>query len=47
MRFAVMIKSVRGAFSEDELDQLFDPSSHLGVGGEIVDEAIALARKLI
>jgi len=40
-------ESVRGAFSEDELDQLFDPSSHLGVSGEIVDEAIALARKLI
>ena len=40
-------ESVRSAFSEDELDQLFDPSSHLGVSGEIVDEAIALARKLI
>lgn len=40
-------ESVRGAFSEDELDQLFDPSSHLGVSGEIVDEAVALARKLI
>ena len=40
-------ESVRGAFSEDELDQLFEPSSHLGVSGEIVDEAIALARKLI
>ena len=40
-------ESVRGAFSEDELDRLFDPSSHLGVSGEIVDEAIALARKLI
>ena len=38
---------VRGAFSEDELDQLFDPSSHLGVSGEIVDEAVALARKLV
>ena len=40
-------ESVRGVFSEDELDQLFEPSSHLGVSGEIVDEAIALARKLI
>ena len=40
-------ESVRDAFSEDELDQLFDPSSHLGVSGEIVDEAVALARKLI
>lgn len=40
-------ESIRGAFSEDELDQLFDPSSHLGVSGEIVDEAVALARKLI
>ena len=40
-------ESVRGAFGEDELDQLFDPSNHLGVSGEIVDEAIALARNLI
>jgi len=40
-------ESVIGAFSEDELDQLFDPSSHLGVSSEIVDEAVALARKLI
>tara|TARA_Y100000739_G_C20608050_1_gene466835 strand:- start:2209 stop:3402 length:1194 start_codon:yes stop_codon:yes gene_type:complete len=39
--------SVTSAFTSEELDQLFDPSSHLGVSGEIVDEAIALARAMI
>ena len=39
--------SVTSAFTSDELDQLFDPSSHLGVSGEIVDETIALARAMI
>ena len=40
-------ESVTSAFTSDELDKLFDPSSHLGVSGEIVDETIALARKMI
>tara|TARA_Y100001935_G_scaffold26518_3_gene20035 strand:+ start:21267 stop:22460 length:1194 start_codon:yes stop_codon:yes gene_type:complete len=40
-------ESVTSAFTSDELDQLFDPSSHLGVSGEIVDETIALARAMI
>ncbi len=40
-------ESVTSAFTSDELDQLFDPSSHLGVSGEIVDESIALARAMI
>ena len=35
------------AFSSDELDQLFNPMSHLGVSGEIVDESVALARAAI
>ena len=39
--------SVTSAFTSEELDQLFDPSSHLGVSGEIVDETIALARAMI
>ena len=39
--------SVTSAFTSDELDQLFDPSCHLGVSGEIVDETIALARAMI
>lgn len=40
-------ESVTSAFNSEELDQLFDPSSHLGVSGEIVDESIALARAMI
>ena len=40
-------EAVTSAFTSDELDQLFDPSSHLGVSGEIVDETIALARAMI
>ena len=39
--------AITSAFSSEELDELFDPSSHLGVSGEIVDEAIALARAMI
>ena len=40
-------ESVTSAFTSEELDQLFDPSSHLGVSGEIVDDTIALARAMI
>ena len=39
--------AVTNAFSTEELDELFDPSSHLGVSGEIVDEAIKLARAMV
>ena len=39
--------AVTSAFSTKKLDELFDPSSHLGVSGEIVDEAIALARAMV
>ena len=34
-------------FSEDEMNSMFEPTSHLGVSGEIVDEAVALARNAI
>ena len=34
-------------FSEDDMNSMFTPSSHLGVSGEIVDEAVALARNAI
>ena len=39
--------AVTNAFSPEELDELFNPSSHLGVSGEIVDEAIKLARAMV
>ncbi|MEE3303808.1 MAG: adenylosuccinate lyase [Candidatus Thermoplasmatota archaeon] len=38
---------VSSTFSSEQLDNLFDPSSHLGVSSEIVDESIALARSMI
>ena len=38
---------VSSTFSSEELDNLFDPSSHLGVSSEIVDESIALASSMI
>ena len=40
-------EAVTSAFNSEELDLLFDPTSHLGVSGEIVDETIALARAMI
>ncbi len=38
---------IKLVFSTDELDELFDPSSHLGVSGEIIDESIAVGRAMI
>jgi len=35
------------AFSAEELEAMFDPMNHIGVSGEIVDEAVALARSAI
>ena len=39
--------TITSAFSPEKLDELFEPSSHLGVSGEIVDEAIKLARAMV
>ena len=39
--------AVTNAFSSEELDELFEPSSHLGVSGDIVDESIELARAMV
>ena len=38
---------IRGVFDEDELSHLFLPSSHLGVSGEIVDNAVSIARRAV
>ena len=40
-------EKLMAVFSEDEMNSMFEPSSHLGVSGEIVDEAVALARDSI
>ena len=40
-------KEIMAVFSEEEMDEMFDPTSHLGVSGEIVDEAVSLARDAV
>ena len=40
-------EALTSVFSAEEMDAMFDPSSHIGVSGEIVDEAVALARTAI
>ena len=40
-------EKLMAVFSEDEMNSMFEPSSHLGVSGEIVDESVALARDAI
>jgi len=37
--------SIMGLFEEDEISDLFDPGSHLGSSIEIVENAVAIARK--
>ena len=39
--------TITSAFSPEKLDELFEPSSHLGVSGDIVDESIELARAMV
>ena len=31
----------------EQLEAMFEPSNHIGVSGEIVDECVALARQAI
>mgnify|MGYP005627448309 CR=1 FL=1 len=38
---------ISDVFDEEKLHHLFLPSSHLGVSGEIVDNAVLIARKAI
>ena len=38
---------IAAAFSAEELETMFDPMNHIGVSGEIVDEAVELARSAI
>jgi len=41
------VESITAKFGETALNAMFDPSSHLGVSGELVDETVTLARKEI
>ena len=38
---------IAAAFSVEQLEAMFDPMNHIGVSGEIVDEAVELARSAI
>ena len=38
--------SISSVFGDEQLDDLFEPSGHLGVSGELVDNAISIARKM-
>jgi len=40
-------KEIMAVFSVDEMDEMFEPTSHLGVSGELVDEAVSLARDAV
>ncbi len=39
--------AISAAFDVEELEMMFDPANHIGVSGEIVDEAVMLAREAI
>ena len=39
--------AISAAFTAEELEEMFEPSNHIGVSGEIVDEAVSLARSAI
>ena len=38
---------VASHFNQEELDFMFDPKNHIGVSGELVDEAVELARSMV
>ena len=40
-------ESISSIFDGDQLEELFDPRGHLGVSGEIVDNAISIARGMM
>jgi adenylosuccinate lyase len=39
--------SISTIFDEEELSDLFDPRGHLGVSGELVDNAVSIARGIL
>ena len=39
--------AISASFSAEEFEAMFEPSNHIGVSGELVDEAVALARAAI
>jgi len=41
------IPAVSAAFTPEELEAMFEPHSHIGVSGELVDEVVELARAAI
>ena len=43
----IRTNALTSVFTSEEMEAMFDPSTHIGVSGEIVDEAVALARTAI
>ena len=41
------IEAITERFSAEQIDHMFDPANHVGVSGELVDDAVELARKQI
>jgi adenylosuccinate lyase len=41
------LESISKIFTRQELSDLFKPESHLGFSGEIVDQAVSMARERI
>ena len=41
------IEEITGRFNNDQLDEMFEPASHIGVSIELVDEAVSAARAQI
>jgi adenylosuccinate lyase len=41
------VEAITKRFDKDQLDEMFEPASHIGVSLELVDEAVAAARSQI
>ena len=38
------IEAITSRFTTEQIEAMFNPANHIGVSGELVDEAVALAR---
>ena len=38
------IDAITSRFTSEQIESMFNPANHIGVSGELVDEAVALAR---
>ena len=47
MDICMRTPEITAVFSVEDLEAMFNPANHIGVSGELVDEAVALARDAI